>query len=399
VRRRHRATVLASVAAALCAGWLWLALQPPRLALPASGAVLARVDLVEPGGQRARDVTVRLENGRIVEIRPSRPSDAPTFACDRCVVLPGLIDLHVHHPPALLVGQRELFALLFLAHGVTSVRDTGILDLSLDSHRSGIEAGERAGPRVFSCGRILDAGPHAFPAARVVADPAAARRAVASLAAEGAACVKVYGGVPEATLRSIQAEAAERGMRVVAHAPRAFAFGHLAKLEIQHLTGLMDQGNVVSDEQVRSYVEHSRAAGISHVPTLVVFARDRPHGIRIDPPLPPHLIRRRDRNSNNATRAHLPKAAPTPDSTHGCTGDHLRGKGVLTKGRIVEAVHNLGNLVPIDRALHTKITSYLNSVRPEIADGTMRVRDWLGTQSWEAQEKFGRELLERFGGG
>ena len=45
--------------------------------------------------------------------------------------MPGLIDAHVHTPPKLAIGNQRLFALLYLAYGVTSVRDMGQTDDSI----------------------------------------------------------------------------------------------------------------------------------------------------------------------------------------------------------------------------------------------------------------------------
>jgi imidazolonepropionase-like amidohydrolase len=105
-----------------------------------------------------------------------------------------------------------------------------------------------------------------------VREPAEAEPAVAALAAEGADCLKVYNNLDEASLRAIQAAAARRGLRVVAHVPFAVPFAHLERVEVQHLMGLEDAAHA-GDESSESYVAHSLAAGISHTPTLVAFAR------------------------------------------------------------------------------------------------------------------------------
>jgi hypothetical protein len=240
--------------------------------VPPQGAILAGLELVNPGASRRSGVTLVVQGERIAEIRAAPvPGASERYA--GCTALPGLVDLHVHHPPAAALGQRELFALLFLAHGVTAVRDTGTFDLSLASHRRAIDSGARPGPRSFACGAILDGDPPGWPGARVVREPAEAEPAVAALAAEGADCLKVYNGLDEASLRAIQAAAARRGLRIVAHVPFAVPFQQLANLEVQHLMGQDDDWGRLGDDALERYVAHSREAGLSHTPTLVAFAR------------------------------------------------------------------------------------------------------------------------------
>jgi imidazolonepropionase-like amidohydrolase len=268
------ARALAALAAGVAGAALLLAfsLRAPPAGGPAPGAALSGLVLVEPGGARRSGVTLVARDGRIASLGP----DGGAGASDRYAgrfLLPGLVDLHVHHPPAAALGQRGLFALLFLAHGVTSVRDLGVFDLSLESHRGRIERGERLGPRVFRCGRLLDGDPPGWPGARVVRSPADADAAVAAAARDGADCVKVYNGLDERSFAAVRAAAGARGLRVVGHVPWAVAFERLERVEVQHLMGLADDWPSATPERIRAYVAHSAAHGLSHLPTLVAFER------------------------------------------------------------------------------------------------------------------------------
>jgi hypothetical protein len=54
------------------------------------------------------------------------------------------------------------------------------------------------------------------------------------------------------------------------------------------------------------------------------------------------------------------------------------------------ALHNTENVVPLDKALHTRISAFYSSLRPKITNSnTLTVRKWLSTQSYEAQREFG----------
>ncbi|MBQ8614992.1 MAG: hypothetical protein IJ415_00255 [Clostridia bacterium] len=66
-----------------------------------------------------------------------------------------------------------------------------------------------------------------------------------------------------------------------------------------------------------------------------------------------------------------------------------------------ENIHNTGNLVKVPGgfkdSLHSKITGLYNSKNFEITGSTTQtVRQWLSTQSFDAQYKFGVEKLLEF---
>jgi hypothetical protein len=153
------------------------------------------------------------------------------------------------------------------------VRDVGVFDVSIESHRHRIERGARLGPRVFRCGRLLDGDPPGWPGARTARGPDEAAAAVEATARGGADCVKVYNGLDEATLAAVRTAAAARGLPLVGHVPAAVPFETLEGMEVQHLMGLADDWPSATPESVSSYVAHSAARGLSHTPTLVAFAR------------------------------------------------------------------------------------------------------------------------------
>jgi imidazolonepropionase-like amidohydrolase len=243
---------------------------PPGPPPPAPGFELRGVTVLDPGRPARPGLTVR-GGERITDVEPTAAGDGGAFAGR--YVLPGLVDLHVHHPPRFAIGERELFALLFLAHGVTSVRDTGAIGSDLRGLRHRLRIGETAGPRLFVCGPPLDGEPMTWSGARVVGDAEAARAVVADQAAAGFDCVKLYNGLLIEALHAAAAAATARGLAVVGHGPDAVPFGELHHTEVQHLMGLADsQWDEVPDARVDGYVRHSVRARLSHLPTLVAFA-------------------------------------------------------------------------------------------------------------------------------
>jgi len=254
--------VVLAIALALAAT-LW----PPRVAVPPRGFELVDVTLIEPGRSRRAHVTLR----GAAQIERIEPAAAPPQPAPERFVLPGLIDLHAHYPPAVAVGERELFSLLFLDHGVTSVRDTGTLLGSLAGHAGRIGRGARPGPRLFRCGRVLDQAPATWPGARLVDGVDDARAAVDAEADAGADCIKTYNNLEPDVLASIGAAAAARGLPRVAHVPWGLPLASVGTAEVQHLMGLTDDWSRVSDREIERYVADSLTRGVAHTPTLVTF--------------------------------------------------------------------------------------------------------------------------------
>jgi hypothetical protein len=60
-----------------------------------------------------------------------------------------------------------------------------------------------------------------------------------------------------------------------------------------------------------------------------------------------------------------------------------------------QTIHNTGNLMRLDAAIHRQISGFYSS-KPAFTAGRT-VREWLSTQSWDAQYQFGLDTLRRFG--
>ncbi|RKI37208.1 hypothetical protein D7Y27_26220 [Corallococcus sp. AB004] len=61
-----------------------------------------------------------------------------------------------------------------------------------------------------------------------------------------------------------------------------------------------------------------------------------------------------------------------------------------------QALHNTENVIAIDEAIHQRISGYYSSKAP-VLTGSQTVRQWLSTQSFQAQKDFGMTTLKRFG--
>src|SRR6266851_2836806 len=139
--------------------------------------VLTNVTVVDVRtGTLQPEQTVILERNHIASVGPSKsakyPRNAASVNCRGLFLIPGLWDMHVH----LVFGDwfpdaQEISLPLFVANGVTGVRDMGSeLDV-VQGWRDEIEAGRLIGPRIFTSGPMLDGPKPRFPSSVAIATP------------------------------------------------------------------------------------------------------------------------------------------------------------------------------------------------------------------------------------
>jgi imidazolonepropionase-like amidohydrolase len=174
-----------------------------------------------------KDQTVLIDRTRITGIGSASAVPVPT---DHVVVdgtgkflIPGLWDMHVHFRGSKrggkpLIRENEAMLPLFLANGVTGVREMGgdIVD-SVIQWREDIKAGNRQGPRIATCGPKIDGPRPEWPGSIAVHTPQEARAAVQKVKTLGADFVKVYGGLTADSLRAVAEEARHQKLKLTGH--------------------------------------------------------------------------------------------------------------------------------------------------------------------------------------
>jgi imidazolonepropionase-like amidohydrolase len=214
------------------------ALQPPRLVPPErERLVFSHITVLNPGVDVRHDQTVIVEDGRITAIRASTPTD-PVPLCENCWALPGLIDAHIHTPPQTAIGMQTLFSALYLAHGVTSVRDTGQSDGSIIALRDQIRDGQRIGPNMLMCGPVLEGEPRVWQVGEALLDSEIAREQVEALSTRGVDCIKVYNTLTPDVYASIVETTRAEGLPLIGHVPHAVGLRGVHAMNIQHFTGI-----------------------------------------------------------------------------------------------------------------------------------------------------------------
>ena len=259
-------------------------------------------------GTLLKDRHVRVEGDRIAEVsdRPISAPGARVIDARGKVLMPGLIDCHVHclasqlnlgrlaNMPNVLSVLRAVPLLKgMLDRGFTTVRDAGGADYSL---AEAVRSGVIAGPRIFPSGRALSqtgghgdmrerndviepcgCAPKVGAIARVVDGVDAIRLAVREEIQKGATQIKIMasGGVAspndpihflgysEDEIRAATAEAANAGTYVMAHAYTGKAIARAVRCGVRTI----EHGNLVDAEAAAVMAEHGAIA----VPTLVTY--------------------------------------------------------------------------------------------------------------------------------
>jgi hypothetical protein len=210
-----------------------------QLAKPIPGTTLIRnVRVFDSIGAKlmpAGDVLIR--DGRIVAVTAGSANPAKadrTIDGGGRVMLPGLWDMHAH------VSRWD--GGLNIAAGVTSVRDMGNDNATLQQIIAEEKAGTLLMPRIVPAGFIEGESPMSARNGFVIKNLDEAKKAVDWYHAHNYPQIKIYNSFPKAILKDTVAYAHSKGMRVSGHIP-AFLRAQDAiddgYDEVQHINQLM----------------------------------------------------------------------------------------------------------------------------------------------------------------
>lgn len=289
-------------AAMLAAGLFNVAHAADKIAVDVALTQATLIDVA--AGTRATGQSVLLKGDTIVAV--VKDADLTNYAPKKVIklrgkyLMPGLWDTHVHFGggEALIEENKKLLP-LYLAHGITTVRDcAGDLSDTVLSWRRQIAEGKLAGPTIFASGPKLEGIKPMWKGTLEVGTPEDVSNALDKLQAQGVDFVKITESTmtPEIYLEALR-QAKARGMRTSGHLPgqmplaRAFEAG-LGTVEHQtyllrattpresDLAGQVAAGKLTGREVMRlsldSYDEatarkafrHMAAQGTAVVPTL-----------------------------------------------------------------------------------------------------------------------------------
>lgn len=241
--------------------------------------------------ERLTGQTVLVSGDRITAVGPSSsikvPAGARMIDGRGKVLMPGLVDMHIHLAPVPGEGgdaaQRALAVML--AHGVTTARTMAGSPQNLVV-RGKVESGSLAGPRIYVAAPALHE--------KNTPDPAKASAAVQKAKADGFDLIKAHVLPDPAVWQAVQREATRQGIPVAGHVAnsvgldRALAAGQ----QVEHLDSipfaLLPEGApekqlqfgqipppavaaAVAEPALSKLVRKVAAAKSWHVPTLALF--------------------------------------------------------------------------------------------------------------------------------
>lgn len=193
--------------------------EPPR------GIAITNVTIIDAVDGARGEQTVVFDGDEILAVQSATEPvrAAQTIDGRGRYLIPGLWDMHVH------LTYDDAFTddmpALFLAHGITSVRDTGGLLHKLEPVLETMRSPDTIAPRVWFSGPLLDGR-------LVVYDgdsrpeigignptPALARQSVETLVAAGVDFIKIYELVSPDVFTALAAAAEADGLPIAAHVP------------------------------------------------------------------------------------------------------------------------------------------------------------------------------------
>ena len=239
--------------------------------------ILTHVTVIDVTGSPAKpDMSVVIRNHRIAAIgRTSSvvpPKDSEIVDATGKFLIPGLWDMHVH------TGRKDIFLPLYIANGVTGVRDMGgdiedpsgeLSSLSgryvqLSLWRAAIEEGSLLGPRLVIAGFLIDG--FKWPGNIAATNAEEGRQAVDVLKKTGVDFVKVKSFLSKDTFLAIAAEARRQHMVLAGHVPDAVRVAEASdagQKSIEHLTGIAVGCSAIErqlmDEKAQAFAARDRA--------------------------------------------------------------------------------------------------------------------------------------------
>jgi len=188
------------------------------------------------GASPVPDSVVVIDNGRIAAAGPRTkikiPAKAARIDAAGRFIVPGLWDMHAHY-------EQVEWGPIYLAAGVTTVRDCGNEFDFITTVRDSLRQGKGLGPRLLLAGLIDGDGKstlgHIF-----TNDPEQGRAFVRKYKDAGFDQIKVYSSIKPDVLKAVTSEAHRLGLTVTGHVPSgitAFDAVDAGMDQIEHLLG------------------------------------------------------------------------------------------------------------------------------------------------------------------
>jgi imidazolonepropionase-like amidohydrolase len=240
----------------------WLSIGCGLLVTPISAAqgqfapvpiVIAHATVINPGTSSVQANRIVVISGDHITTvsdlaKFSLPKRARVIDATGQYLIPGLWDMHMHSAfGEWFPGGRNIILPLFIANGVTGVRDMGGDTPVLLGWRKEISDGQIIGPHMVISGPMLDGylpnGKLRFPSSIPVTTPASAVAAVDLLKTQGVDFIKVQSVISHDAYFAAAAEAHKQGLPIVGHVPDKVRIQEVVEARqksIEHLMGIFE---------------------------------------------------------------------------------------------------------------------------------------------------------------
>ncbi|MEP6764260.1 MAG: amidohydrolase family protein [Gemmatimonadaceae bacterium] len=219
-------------------------------------------------GALHRNSTIVIEGNHIKFVGAASTTNAPsaqTIDAKGMYVIPGLWDMHTH---VYFGWARELgdnYVLpLFIANGITGIRDMGSDLEDVLRARSEIAEHRLIGPRMVVSGPMLDGPQATYKAAIPVTTAEDGRHAIDTLKKRGVDFVKIQSGITREGYLAAAAEAKKVGIEFEGHVPDAIRASEAiaaGQKSFEHLIGIFEASTLDEDQFLqRKYGEGKNPA-------------------------------------------------------------------------------------------------------------------------------------------
>lgn len=244
--------------------WSWTPRRPTSTLTVHAG----RLFDARAGGGVQSGMDVVIEGARITAVAPHRDDLHRGTVVDASAqtVLPGLIESHTHLSKALGEAQGRIY----LAFGVTAVRNPAANAFEGQEEREAIDSGRRPGPRVFTTGEPLDGTRIYYPGGVALDNGAGLDALLERATALRFDFIKTYVRLPDLLQRRVIEAAHRAGMPVTSHEIYpAVAYGADG---VEHIRGTSRRGfNPKASSLNRTYGDVRQllvASGMTITPTI-----------------------------------------------------------------------------------------------------------------------------------
>jgi len=213
---------------------------------------------------------ITIEGNRIARIQNASAATraAATLDGTGMFVIPGLWGMHIHayftNDTARFHTTSEVMLPLFIANGVTGVRDLGSnLEATLGA-RDSIARHLLVGPRMKVSGPMIDGPTSRYAAAIKVATPEEARSAIRMLKSRGVDAIKTQTLIPRDAYFALADEATKLGIPFEGHVPSSVTAMEAltaGQRSFEHLIGVADTNTTL--------IAAIAKAGVWQCPTVI----------------------------------------------------------------------------------------------------------------------------------